>query len=265
MRLPAVPGPKTSLAERVRWLLEDYWKGNRKKCADDIGVNPTYISRVATETNNPGTDLLEKFAEKPFINTRWLLTGHGTPYLSADQQFPTSWTLPVVGELPNGQIRQPSSLLARHHKEIDVANYSISRCWTQLTISDELAHRGDFGFLVGDYILWETDPEYWRELSIFERRPAVVINKKTNQPEIKVLEYREPEDDEPYISCLDLKKPAVKKISSSREYLLKVEDNRIEISEPTKRKRIGYPIMDNIFLHERRRIIAAAVLRCGNY
>lgn len=267
MRLPAIPDPKSSLADRVRWLLDDYWKGNRKKCADDVGVSPTYISRIATETNNPGTDLLEKLAEKPFINTRWLLTGAGTPYLSAEQQLPTSWMLPVVNELPNGPIQQPSSLLARQYKEIDASNYSISRCWTQLVMSDDLAHRGEYGYQVGDYILWETNPAYWKDLSIFHRRPAVVTGKSSSQPVMKILEYHEETEEEAaYLSSDDLTRPPLQQPPYEREYTLKIlKDNRLHIKENNNRKRQILPAYDHIYSKDRRRILAVAIMRSGNY
>jgi transcriptional regulator with XRE-family HTH domain len=266
IRLPVIPGPKSTLADRVRWLIEDYWKGNRKNCADDVGVNPTYISRIATETNNPGADLLEKLADKPFINTRWLLSGNGTPYLSVDEQLPSSWMLPVLSELPTGHIRQPSLLLVRSQKEIDASNYTISRCWTQLTAGDELAYRGDLGFQVGDYLLWETNPNYWKDLSIFKRRPAIITDKKTGQSKINILEYQEPEDDEPYVSCHDLERPTVEQNAPAREYRLQVtKDNRIIVADMTKRKRPRMPMHDHLHLREQRRIIAVAVMRCGSY
>jgi transcriptional regulator with XRE-family HTH domain len=266
IRLPAIPGPKSSLAERVRWLIDDYWKGNRKKCAEDVGVNPTYISRICTETNNPGTDLLEKLADKPFINTRWLLSGNGTPYLSVDQQLPTSWMLPVLSELPIGPIRQTSFLLIRSQKEIDASNYSISRCWTQLTAADQLAYRGDLGFQVGDYILWETDPVYWKDMSIFQRRPTIIADKKTCQPKISILEYQEPEDDEPYLSCHDLVRPPVEKNNCAREYRVQVaKDSSLIVTEVTKRKRPEMPNHDLLYVREQRRIIAVALMRSGSY
>ena len=207
IRLPTVPGPKSSLADRVRWLIDDYWSGNRKKCAEDLGTYDMNISRVATGTNNPGTDLLEKLSEKPFINTRWLLSGTGTPYLSAKEQYPISWTLPVVDELPTGIIQQPSMLLARRHKEIDVSNYATSRCWSQLTLRDELAHRPLYGLSVGDFLLWETNPAYWKDLKVFDKRPAIIADKSTKHPRVVVLDYHEETEDEPCcLYCDDLLK-----------------------------------------------------------
>ena len=76
-------------SERLVYLLDKLWRGNRSAMAADCGCSQGAISHVATGRRQVGQRLLSLVAADSRVNGSWLLTGEGQPLLTmtfADRQ-----------------------------------------------------------------------------------------------------------------------------------------------------------------------------------
>src|SRR4051794_12838565 len=68
------------VAERLKWLLQDKWKGSRSAMAKEIKMSLSAIIHVITGQQQPGRQLLPSIVQNSDVNARWLLIGEGSPY-----------------------------------------------------------------------------------------------------------------------------------------------------------------------------------------
>jgi transcriptional regulator with XRE-family HTH domain len=72
--------------ERIREFLLAENKSSAQ-LAEEIGVQPSGISHILSERNNPSLDFVIKMLEKyQFLSTDWLLFGKGTMYKESTMQ-----------------------------------------------------------------------------------------------------------------------------------------------------------------------------------
>ena len=105
------PGPEATLGDRVTWLLDHVWNGNRSEMARAIGVTHSVLTKVAAGQQNPGRRLLDAVASHPKISPAWLLTGQGEPLVAVSPETPTGgWPVPIFRQLLSGSLEQNRSL-----------------------------------------------------------------------------------------------------------------------------------------------------------
>lgn len=80
-----------SITERLQYIIDELFDGNKAAFARVIGIAPTSISNYLGKerASKPSSDILEKIVntvEK--VNAHWLLTGKGDAFIS-DTQYST--------------------------------------------------------------------------------------------------------------------------------------------------------------------------------
>ncbi len=69
------------MGKRIGQLIKDMGI-SKAQFAKTVGTSASRVSNITTGRNKPDSPMLEKLAKSyPEVNTRWLLTGKGTPFL----------------------------------------------------------------------------------------------------------------------------------------------------------------------------------------
>lgn len=141
---------------RVRWLLVNLWDGNRLALAQDVGVSHAVVNKVAARMQEPGRRLLAAIADHPKVNPAWLLTGQGTPLLQAADVESAPRAVPVARQLLPGSPQQYAAQLSEDafdHRHLFLG----SQYWLRLQPGQPILEDPERGFLLGDFLLMETD------------------------------------------------------------------------------------------------------------
>lgn len=171
-------------AERVGWLLQHRWAGDRSRMAKDNGLTYTAIVKVVTGQQEPGRRLLAKLVEHSDVSAAWLLAGHGSAF--GDGAIPA--TRAVACGMP-----------AREQLATDVQLSSMgslftpTRYWLQLQPDHPVVRDGQQKVQAGDLLLMETNgslfqpsQEGWRDRLCVVRIPghpgAVELGEVTYYP-----------------------------------------------------------------------------------
>ena len=83
-----------SITERLQYIIEELFDGNKAAFARTIGIAPTSISNYLGKerASKPSSDILEKIVNSvEKVNAYWLLTGKGEAFVQ-DNQYSTSGT-----------------------------------------------------------------------------------------------------------------------------------------------------------------------------
>jgi transcriptional regulator with XRE-family HTH domain len=145
--------------KRVTWLLQNQFQGNRSAMGRATGFSHTAISKVAKGVKPPGRRMLTAIAEKLDVSTDWLLRGLGEPGTNPGAGS-SPLRMPVSDELFSE--RMPDQL-----RELDGPDDTIlvpalrnsSQFWLRLHAGDPILVQPRCGFLPGDLLLLETNPE----------------------------------------------------------------------------------------------------------
>ena len=81
-----------SIAERLQYIVEELFDGNKAAFARAIGIAPTSISNYLGKdrASKPSSDILEKIVNSvEKVNAYWLLTGKGEAF-SQNNQYSTN-------------------------------------------------------------------------------------------------------------------------------------------------------------------------------
>lgn len=81
-----------SISERLQFIVDEVFNGNKAAFARTIGIPPTSISNYLGKerTSKPSSDILERIVNAvDKINAYWLLTGKGEAFIS-NTQYTTS-------------------------------------------------------------------------------------------------------------------------------------------------------------------------------
>jgi len=145
-------------AERLVFLLEALWSGNRSAMAAAIGCSHTAISQVATGKRPLGGRLMKLVAEHPKVNPIWLLSGEGEPLLAEGTGVPSEgWPVPVVhSPLPGPPMEHPALLTGRTFPAPGVWARE-SRYWLQIRDGQEITTAMGSRLAAGVLLLIETD------------------------------------------------------------------------------------------------------------
>ncbi|MDR0620255.1 MAG: XRE family transcriptional regulator [Bacteroidales bacterium] len=67
-----------SIQERIKFIIESLFRGNKAAFSKQINVSPTVIENVVgTRNGKPSYDVIEKICANANISAEWLLTGNG--------------------------------------------------------------------------------------------------------------------------------------------------------------------------------------------
>jgi len=74
-----------NITERLQYIVDEVFGGNKAAFAKTIDIPPTSISNYLSKvrSSKPSSDLLEKIVNSVDINPGWLLTGKGEPFMSS--------------------------------------------------------------------------------------------------------------------------------------------------------------------------------------
>ena len=160
------PGKDSSQAERVAWLLEALWGGNRSDMARDIGVTHSVLVKVAAGTQNPGRRLLEAISGHPKVNPVWLVSGEGEALLEPRTGSTEGWPVPVSRQLLDGPLDQDRKLLTGDTYPVAGNHYRRTRYWLRIQSKEPVTKTPHTDIRPGDLILMETDPIYWQNPAV---------------------------------------------------------------------------------------------------
>lgn len=140
-------------AERVGWLLQHHWAGDRSRMAKDNGLTYTAIVKVVTGQQEPGRRLLAKLVEHSDVNAAWLLAGRG--YAFGDASIPVTRTVGLGMPGPEQTVADSPSTGIR-------GIYSPTRYWLQIQRDHPLVQDEMQKVQPGDRLLMETDRDLFR-------------------------------------------------------------------------------------------------------
>ena len=178
---------KSSPAQRVIWLLEQVWNGNRSEMGRAIGCSHSVLTKIAAGQQAPGRHLLTAIAAHPKVNPTWLMSGEGEPLLAERSDSPAEgWPLPIARQIIVGPPAQYRTLLSGEHFPVTGAFYQPSRYWLEIQPSDPITRSRHNLAKDGDLLLMETDPVWWKETYLVDGRTCVVRVQINNQEQHKL-------------------------------------------------------------------------------
>jgi hypothetical protein len=141
---------------RVAWLLADRFGGNRTAMAAALGLTHMPVSHAVAGTRPPGSRLLRAIIERLGVNADWLLRGRGPPFADEGGRVRPR-RAPVLDQPLPGRRRD------RTGQELDrwedaTRLLSATQYWLRLGGGHALLAGRRPGFLLGDLLLFETDP-----------------------------------------------------------------------------------------------------------
>ena len=70
-----------TINERIQWIIDNHYHGNKKRFADDIGVSTSAIDGIVGGRKSfPSYQVLRKISSELEISADWLINGNGHPY-----------------------------------------------------------------------------------------------------------------------------------------------------------------------------------------
>lgn len=188
-RAPA-PGRSSTPSERVLWLLNALWNGNRSEMARSVGVTHSVLTKIAAGQQNPGRRLLAAVASHPKVNPGWLLSGEGEPILADSGSAPEEgWPVPIANQVLPGQLSDHRSLLTGESFPVAGAFYRQSRYWLKVMPSEAIAQTNRSGVEPYDLLLMETDRVCWTSEEMVDQKICVVRVTPSAEPKLGVVTW----------------------------------------------------------------------------
>lgn len=171
----ATPGPESTPSQRVRWLLDRVWEGNRSEMARAVGCSHSVLTKIAAEQQDPGRRLLTAIASHPKVNPGWLLSGQGEPLLAERPDAPPEgWPIPIAKQVLPGPPDLHRDLLSGEHFPVAGGFYRPTRYWLEIQRGDLVAKSDEVRIDAGDLLLMETDENWRRQIPMVDERLCVV-------------------------------------------------------------------------------------------
>jgi hypothetical protein len=180
----STPAPDWSTpADRVKWLLETRFRGNRSAFAEAVDFSHTIIGKVAAG-QAPGRKLLTAIAQSLSVNATWLLTGAGQPYHSSPDLGGRPG-LPLSRHLLPGPPLEHQGLLSGEWLAAPGPLFTSSQYWLALASSQPLVREPSLGFRVNDRLLMESDrSSFPRERTLLG--DLCVVHFRAGEPALKL-------------------------------------------------------------------------------
>jgi len=174
-----------TVSNRIGWLLETRFHGNRSAMAKRIGFSHTIIARVVGGAN-PGPRLRDAIATHLHVDPDWLRTGKGQPF-AVSATDPSS-AMPVSGVLLPGPPQHHQDQII-HWITVPEVVSSPSRYWLTLRAVQPIVRQPSSGFRTGDHLLMETDPaKFPSETDLFDH--LCVLRSLTGGVELRLAMVR---------------------------------------------------------------------------
>ena len=165
--------PIVGRIERLLFLL---FSGIQQRDASrQLSVSQTLISTSLTGFRNPSKTLIERLADFPGVNPRWLIDGIGEPLLDG-----YGTTLPEITKVPR-ELGTPWEELTSESDRYRISEnqFSDTRYWYRVTKAALKKWGGEaerrIRLLPGDHLLLETAPKQIEALSGQERLAVVSV------------------------------------------------------------------------------------------
>ena len=166
------PGWET-LANRVKWLLETKFLGNRSHMGKAIGMTHAAVSRAATGETVPSTRMTSLIIQKLGVNAAWLIHGQGEPFAQKGEGTQTLRGTPIsdvlLGDVPLNCQSQWSAATQDMLSMLSTTQY-----WLRLRSRSPLLGQASRGFLENDLILIEADRKLFPQQREFGEQLCVV-------------------------------------------------------------------------------------------
>jgi hypothetical protein len=174
-RTSSAPGPDSTPSERVNWLLDHVWSGNRSAMARDVGVTHSVLGKIATGQQNAGRRLLGAIASHPKVSPAWLLAGQGEPLLAASPDTPTAgWPVPIFRQLLTGTPDQNRDLWSGESFPLAGSLFRPTRYWMEVVPSEPVVNHPFMHIRPYDLLLMETDPVWWKTEDMVDQRICAI-------------------------------------------------------------------------------------------
>ena len=195
-----VPSPESTPSQRVAWLLDVMWGGNRSEMARAVGCSHSVLTKIAAGQQAPGRRLLAAVASHPKVNPAWLLAGEGEPLLAERQDTPAEgWPIPIAKQPLPGPPDQYRSLLAGENFPVAGAFYRSSRYWLEVQRSEPIVRSSLQRVEDGDLLLMETDKSWRKQVTLVDDHVCVVqiSSDKGEDHKLGLVSYYSGDSEEP--------------------------------------------------------------------
>ncbi|MCA9180371.1 MAG: hypothetical protein KDA51_02940 [Planctomycetales bacterium] len=187
----------TPVAERITWLLDNVWSGNRSAMSRDVGCSPSVITKIAAGSQSAGRRLLTAIAGHPKVNPTWLLSGVGEPLLADSPEVPAAgWPLAIARQPLLGEAADNSGLLSGESFPTAGAFYRESRYWLDVQPREPILRLRRLKIAAKDLLLIETDDSYWSQLHLVQER-ICVVQLQQGVAELALVRHHEGDPDDP--------------------------------------------------------------------
>jgi hypothetical protein len=185
-----IPGRRSSASERVVWLLNAIWKGNRSEMGRSVGCSHTVLAKIVGGQQGPGRRLLASIAEHPKVNPGWLLSGAGEPLLASGSMSAEGVMLPIAQRPLPGHPDRHREYLSGQSFPVPSAYYRDSRYWLAIERGARMLNDLRESFEVGDLLLMETSPEWCQQFNQVNGRLCIIrMASKALPPELARVHF----------------------------------------------------------------------------
>jgi hypothetical protein len=226
----ALPGKGSTPSQRVVWLLNAVWNGNRSEMARAIGVGQSVISKIAGGEQSPGRRLLQAISEHPKVNPGWVLSGEGAPLLAeSGQSAADGWPVRIATQLLPGPLDEHRSMLSDDSFFVAGAQYRPSRYFYRVGARDPIAAARRSHIAEGDLLLLDSDREAWNERDRCDGHICVVTLPGRTNPELASIEWRLENYPEPaFLDAVTFDEPIPKDELVEQFTILKYPDGKLD-------------------------------------
>lgn len=188
--------PVTPVAQRITWLLDHVWDGNRSAMSRDVGCSPSVITKIAAGRQSAGRRLLTAISAHPKVNPSWLLSGVGEPLLADSPEAPAAgWPLAISRQPLLGAPADSPGLLSGESLPTAGAFFRETRYWMEVQPRDPLLRIRRLKIASKDLLLIETDASYWSQMHLVQERICVV--EMRGVAELAYVRHHEGDPDDP--------------------------------------------------------------------
>ena len=176
----------STISERIAWLVDSRYYGNKSAMASTIGFSHTIVSRVIRGAN-PGPRLLDAIVKQLHVDSTWLRTGLGQPFVDLANNSTNS--MPVTTLLLPGPPQHHQDKLT-HWITVPEIISSSSRYWLTLLSAQPIVRQSSSGFRSGDKLLMETDPaKFPAESDLHSSLCVVQIAESGDELKLTTVQY----------------------------------------------------------------------------